>query len=401
MFSSRIIRRGRSSLAVSSTAKRCNAVGLGRVATAGQQRSPPGGAGGAAAAQEARRWQNALCRPAAIEHMKECSPLRPRVGCIAGLMPEKELASLAHVQQPRTSGAVVPAIVREPLSDGAVQQFLRRAIAAGSHSVRGRSLHESKAIIRPGRRFFSTEKENADTNSGGDNVSTESVRELPESSSAQAAAAAAAETAEAAEAATERKTTKQPKARAPRKRRTIKGERNSSSPPPAAAGTVAEERLAEEPAGESTGASKSKPPPVEIAAGRKAAFERARLAGVARRAKEGGGVGPEATSSTNSTSNTSSSGSSSSGGGGGGGDGSDGGGVSGASTFQWQEAVTSSQFTWKELSGPALPEGFPSGSGTDGRESGAVASAEATASSANAKKVKVPHLCRYYDRLVW
>lgn len=384
-----------------STTKRCNVVRLGRHSVAAQSSTPTtpeGEAGGAIVAPETCRWNFSLSGPAGVGKVHEGTPSTANVGCISALMPGNELPSLAP-PQPKTSGVVCAMVHVPPLSDGEVlQQLLRPAVTSGIPSVCSRPLQASKAVFRLDSRCFSTEKEPADTTSD-DNSTTKSRSGLAETSSAK------------------QKAPKQPKASIPRKRRTTKSERTPSSPPPAADAAAAVS-VAQEATAEPTGASKSNPPAVEIPASRKAAFERARRAGVSRRIKEGGGV-PRDASSTSSTSTSrsstsrssarsssasSSTSSTSSGNGAGvGGDDGDGFGSVDASTFQWQEAITSSQFTWKEPGKPVLPEGFPAGSGIDGRESRAVAGGEADVSSANASGGKASYRCHRHvpSRDVW
>lgn len=108
----------------------------------------------------------------------------------------------------------------------------------------------------------------------------------PSAADAAAALAAAVETPAAAEATA---TKKPPKARKPRNRRTTEAKGNGTPSPPAgpakgtATATGSEEKEEEE--------EEEAEPAVGIPKSRKAAFERARRAGVIQRAREGGGVG--------------------------------------------------------------------------------------------------------------
>ncbi|CAM9942143.1 unnamed protein product, partial [Ectocarpus sp. 12 AP-2014] len=201
---------------------------------------------------------------------------------------------------------------------------------------------------------------------------------------------------------------KAPKAKTPRKRRGNQGKRNSS--PTAAAqaaeavdgeeaGTTATEASADPPAankapkpkaprkrrggqGESSRSPNAGPKDAEgkgVAADvaeagtdpgvpeeRKASFERARRAGVARRIEEGGGVPRDSGSGSGSGSGSEADS---------GGEG-DECGVPDESPFPWKEAKTP-PFTWQDPDAPVVPKPFLAGSVADGEKGGATAGAEA------------------------
>ncbi|CBJ28299.1 conserved unknown protein [Ectocarpus siliculosus] len=160
---------------------------------------------------------------------------------------------------------------------------------------------------------------------------------------------------------------KAPKAKAPRKRRGGQGE---SSRSPNAGPKDAERK------GAAANAAEAGTDP-RVPKERKASFERARRAGVARRIEEGGGVPRDSDSGSGSGSGSEADS---------GGEG-DEGSVPDESPFPWKEAETP-PFTWQDPDAPVVPKPFLGGSGADGEKGGAAAGAEAKSTGGGGKSTR-------------
>ncbi|CAM9971271.1 unnamed protein product, partial [Ectocarpus sp. 13 AM-2016] len=157
---------------------------------------------------------------------------------------------------------------------------------------------------------------------------------------------------------------KAPKAKVPRKRR---GGQSESARPPNAGPTDAERKRAAADAPE-----EGMDP--RVPEERKASFERARRAGVARRIEEGGGVPRDSDSGSGSGSGSEADS---------GGEG-DEGGVPDESPFPWKETETP-PFTWQDPDAPVVPKPFLAESGADGEKGGTAAGAEAKSTGGGGK----------------
>ncbi|CAN0115923.1 unnamed protein product, partial [Ectocarpus sp. 6 AP-2014] len=275
----------------------------------------------------------------------------------------EEAGALAAVKEPPAKKNTKPRIPRNrrggkdeknPSPTEAVQAV---AVADGDAGTPAPSLEASEAPLKKAPKAKTPRKRRG--NQGKKNPSPTAAAQAAEAADGEEAGTTATEAAADPPAAN-----KAPKAKAPRKRRGGQGE---SSRSPNAGPKDAERK------GAAADAAEVRTDP-RVPEERKATFERARRAGVARRIEEGGGVPRDSDSGSGSGSGSEADS---------GGEG-DEGGVPDESPFPWKEAETP-PFTWQDPDAPVVPKPFLGGSGADGEKGGAAAGAEAKSTDGGGK----------------